>query len=94
MRVCLASNHFTEAAENFRNATLITEVCREDVPKLCSRLLISSETRPCSPHGKYHPDYSVVHPHTQKHTLHFDPKNNTTEAVSRESFIRILAESR
>lgn len=39
--------------ENVRNASLMAEVCREEVPKLCSRLLISRETRPCSTHGKY-----------------------------------------
>lgn len=38
-------------AEDVRNASLIAEVCREEVPKLCSRLLISHETRPCSTHG-------------------------------------------
>lgn len=42
---------FLDATENIRNASLIAEVCREDVPKLCSRLLISSETRPCSTQG-------------------------------------------
>lgn len=31
----------------------MAEVCREEVPKLCSRLLISRETRPCSTHGKH-----------------------------------------
>lgn len=37
--------------ENVRNASLVAEVCREDAPKLCSRLLISRETRPCSTYG-------------------------------------------
>lgn len=40
--------------ENVRNASLIAEVCREDTPKLCSRLLISRETRPCSTQGMPH----------------------------------------
>lgn len=37
--------------ENVRNASLMAEVCREEVPKLCSRSLISKETRPCSTQG-------------------------------------------
>lgn len=41
-------------ADNVRNASLIAEICREEVPKLCSRSLISKETRPCSNHGTKH----------------------------------------
>lgn len=37
--------------EPARNATLVAEICREDVPKLCSRMLLSRETRPCSSEG-------------------------------------------
>lgn len=29
----------------------MAEICREEVPKLCSRSLISKETRPCSTQG-------------------------------------------
>lgn len=38
-------------SENVRNASLMAEICREEVPKLCSRSLISKETRPCSTQG-------------------------------------------
>lgn len=47
--------------ENVRNASLMAEVCREEVPKLCSRLLISRETRPCSTHGKLYKKYFLFH---------------------------------
>ena len=35
------------------NSSLLAEVCREDVPKLCSRPLISKRARPCNSEGEY-----------------------------------------
>ncbi|KAG4069705.1 hypothetical protein HA402_002284, partial [Bradysia odoriphaga] len=40
-------------SENVRNASLMAEICREEVPKLCSRSLISKDTRPCSTQESY-----------------------------------------
>lgn len=34
------------------NSSLLAEVCREDVPKLCSRPLISKRARPCNSEGE------------------------------------------
>lgn len=46
-----------------RNASLMAEICREEVPKLCSRSLIAKGTRPCSPQGLYKTNiflYSII----------------------------------
>lgn len=34
-----------------RNASLIEQICREEVPRLCSRSLVAKGSRPCSTQG-------------------------------------------
>lgn len=36
-----------------RNASLIEQICREEVPRLCSRSLVAKGSRPCSTQGKF-----------------------------------------
>lgn len=38
--------------EYTRNASLIEQICREEVPRLCSRSLITKGSRPCSTQGE------------------------------------------
>lgn len=38
--------------EYTRNASLIEQICREEVPRLCSRSLIAKGSRPCSTQGE------------------------------------------
>lgn len=52
--MCVCAGDIAETLlEVTRNATLMAEICREEVPKLCSRMLISRDTRPCSTQGKH-----------------------------------------
>lgn len=38
--------------EYSRNASLIEQICREEVPRLCSRSLVAKGSRPCSTQGE------------------------------------------
>lgn len=52
----LTSTHFATLGSllDFSpNSSLLAEVCREDVPRLCSRSLITKHARPCTTAGKH-----------------------------------------
>lgn len=52
-KMTTSSQHFGGIGGDFTpNSSLLAEVCREDVPKLCSRPLISKRARPCNSEGK------------------------------------------
>lgn len=52
----MTNQHFStigSALDFTPNSSLLAEVCREDVPKLCSRPLISKRARPCNSEGEF-----------------------------------------
>lgn len=48
----VTNQHFGSSLDFTPNSSLLAEVCREDVPKLCSRPLISKRARPCNSEGE------------------------------------------
>lgn len=54
----VTSQHFGPSLDSMPNSSLLAEVCREDVPKLCSRPLISKRARPCNAEGEW--EYSIT----------------------------------
>lgn len=57
------NNHFVTLGSQYDftpNSSLLAEICREDVPKLCSRSLITKRARPCTADGKFKHEFTHI----------------------------------
>ncbi|XP_055620244.1 uncharacterized protein LOC129764786 isoform X2 [Toxorhynchites rutilus septentrionalis] len=52
-RWSVTSRPYASHPEYTRNASLIEQICREEVPRLCSRSLVAKGSRPCSTQESY-----------------------------------------
>ncbi|XP_052564459.1 uncharacterized protein LOC120432544 isoform X2 [Culex pipiens pallens] len=52
-RWSVSSRPYGSHPEYSRNASLIEQICREEVPRLCSRSLVAKGSRPCSTQESY-----------------------------------------
>lgn len=74
-RWMISARPYGVQAETTRNASLIEQICREEVPRLCVRSLVAKGSRPCSTKGKF-----SVNP---LHTI----KTSKTDILLTESYL-------